>query len=224
MMSRVSIEEEIAVALAYGDTSHMAAMGAAQSYSIQRQQTGRANAAMWASYLTSLGRRLIAYKSAELITQRTPAEKKEGAKIAMNREYRASTSELAQQLKHVMNRKATRGRKQPRFNEQQRTLIALVAVDEFAHDYCQSCQGAGVIPTEAGLEGMQPTQECPVCRGGLKHRFTDREREAAFIKHAEELLYAFTNSANLVSAVPTARAVIRLACKTAVFEYVRIKG
>lgn len=223
-MSNVTIEEEIAVALAYGDTSHLAAMGAAQSFGIQKQQTGDNRAAMWASYLVSLGRRLIAYKSAELIAQRVEEPKKDGAKVVMNREYRAATSELAQQLKHVMHRKRNNGRTQPRFNEQQRSLIALVAVDEYSADYCQSCQGAGVIPTEAGLEGMQPTQECPVCRGNRKHKFTDREREFAFLNHAEELNYAFTNSANLVGAVTTARAVIRLACKTAVFEYVRIKG
>lgn len=223
-MSQVTVEEEIAIAIAYGDTSSMAAMGAAQSIDIQKIQTGHAASALWASYLTSLGRRLIAYKSAELIAQRTEGPKKEGAKAVMNREYREASTELAQQIKHVLNRKARQGKKGARFNEHERALIAMVAIDEYSHDYCQCCQGAGEIPLSDDREGMQPTQECPVCRGALKHKFTDREREASFISHAKELQYEFRTSGNLVKVVTTARAVIRLACKTAVFEYKRICG
>ena len=226
-MSSISLEEQIAVALAYGNTEMMAAMGAAQSVNIQKQNTGNTVSAMWASYLTSLGRRLIAYKSAELIVERledTPVtDEFEIAKVAMNRELRASTEELATQIKHVQKRRALRGKKGRRFNQHERSLIALVAIQEFTRDYCRSCQGAGEIPTsEEAIEGKQPTQECPVCRGNLRHIFTDREREDMFIDYALKLDYDFDNTKDLIKQVGTTRAIIRLAIRTAVVEYSRI--
>ncbi len=228
-MSSISLEEQIAVALAYGNTEMMAAMGAAQSVSIQKQNTGNAISAMWASYLTSLGRRLIDYKSAELIVERMEtapkvvAEEFEIAKVAMNRELRASTEELATQIKHVQKRRALRGKKGRRFNQHERSLIALVAIQEFTRDYCRSCQGAGEIPTsEEAIEGKQPTQECPVCHGNLRHVFTDREREDMFIDYALKLDYDFDNTKDLIKQVGTSRAIIRLAIRTAVVEYSRI--
>lgn len=223
-MSRVSLEEEIAVALAYGITAPMAAMGAAQSVSIQEQQTGNLHAALWAAALTGLGRRLIAYKTAELIVQRETGAKQEGAKVSMARELRESTSSLSQQIRHVLKRRARRGKKGGQFNEQERCLIAMVAIEEYSHDYCRACQGAGEIPVAEGLEGSQPMQTCPVCNGKPGHRFTDRERETAFLRWAKDLQYEFATSGNLVAQVGMARAIIRLACRTAVLEWKRNYG
>jgi hypothetical protein len=231
-MSNTSIEETLAVALAYGQTESMAALGAMQSKTIQELQTGRADSALWAVMLSGLGRNLIAYKSRMLIAEKAdiPAPYKKWAeaenkpvevilKTLITREQVDAIEALAGQIKHVLKRRK-RARK---LNQMERMLVAAVAIDEWAEDYCRSCHGAGEIPNFEGIEGNQPTQVCPVCDGKLKHKYTDKERESA-ISLKNELFENPVNlreTAYLVKAVTTTRAIIRLSIKTCQIEYAR---
>lgn len=216
-MSQITIEEQLAVALAYGATSEMAAMGAAQSKAIQLAQTGNNLAAMWASRLVSVGRHLIAYKGAALIAEKSPAPENI---LRVNRELAGSIELLENQLKHVLKRR----HKAKRLSENERIIVVAVAIDEWTADYCRTCSGAGEIPMFTEVEGNQPMQECPTCHGSLRHRYTDKERESALSLKSEllEKPLDMRVSLHLVRAVLTTRAIIKLAARTTIIEYSRL--
>lgn len=66
----------------------------------------------------------------------------------------------------------------------QRDRVARWAVTEWAHDKCQprpfGCGGAKEVPShDKPVDGRQPMQTCPTCRGTGRRHYSDSERTEA---------------------------------------------
>lgn len=128
-------------------------------------QNKRANEAMEAAFLRSLGQDLIAFRD----SLRADMQASAVAKLA----------------------EAFHGRREfANLKPQQRTRIAAWAVQERVVDMCPSCSGAQEVPQFAGEEGYQPMEPCAACSGTGKRRYTNAERIAAmgqpFAKQMQE--------------------------------------
>jgi hypothetical protein len=57
--------------------------------------------------------------------------------------------------------------------------VSIWTVQEWAIDLCPTCKGAGHIPNQERVEGVQPMKPCPSCATTGKRRYSDSERHEA---------------------------------------------
>lgn len=106
------------------------------------------------SYLASLGVDLMCVKFAQRASSREPAV----LKLAVVLGWRANRLKLSANKLEI---------------------IARWSIGEWLNLACLHCRGAKEIPVQLGLEGAQPTKECPTCAGTGLNRWTDSERSQA---------------------------------------------